>query len=368
MKKIALIRGKFLTKYDMEPFEMLSKKYNITAFGSKTPFSEDFKFPTVKLWSPVDIPNFPYKMQLLNRIFIDAHLLIGLEEKLSGFDLAHTSETYFHYTHQALNAKKNGIIKKVVCSVFENIPFNNEGIWGRNRYKKEAIEGVDRFIAITKGAKKALVGEGVPEEKIVIIPMSIDSEKFYPSKKIDKHHINILFAGRIEEYKGVFDALNAFARVSAKYSNIRLTIIGKGSKESLLDNKINELGLSSKIIRKVSPYHQIAEEYRKVDIFIAPSKKDKYWKEQFGMVFLEAMASGLPIVTYDSGSIKEVVGSSALVVKEGDATQLYKNLELLVKSGVLRAELGKNARERALSDFNVHKISQMIDRVYRDLL
>src|SRR5581483_1784343 len=109
-----------------------------------------FAFPVVKLPSPMDLPDFPYKMPILNRIFTDAHYLLGLEENLKGYDLVHTAETYFHYTQQAIEAKQKGQVKKVIATVLENIPFNNEGIWGRKEFKSNARENLDHMIALTE--------------------------------------------------------------------------------------------------------------------------------------------------------------------------------------------------------------------------
>jgi len=150
MKKIALVRGKFLNAYEMQIFEPLAKKYEIIAFGSSNPYQENFAFPVVKLPSPMDLPEFPEKMPILNRVFTDAHYLFGLESKLKGFDLVHSAETYFNYTQQALRAKERGYIKKVVATVLENIPFNNEGIRGRKEFKENARKNLDHLVALTK--------------------------------------------------------------------------------------------------------------------------------------------------------------------------------------------------------------------------
>src|SRR5579859_6371060 len=157
MKKIAIVRGKFLNAYEMQSFEPLAQKYDITAFGSLKPYHQDFAFPVVKLPSPMDVPEFPKKMPVVNRLFTDAHYLYGLEEKLKGFDLVHGAETYFHYTQQALNAKKRGYIKKVIATVLENIPFNNEGIHGRKEFKKRARKELDHIIALTQRTRDALI-------------------------------------------------------------------------------------------------------------------------------------------------------------------------------------------------------------------
>jgi glycosyltransferase involved in cell wall biosynthesis len=292
---------------------------------------------------------------------------LELENRLKGFDIAHVSESYFRFTQQALNAKKKGYVKKVVCTVFENIPFNNEGIWGRKVYKKRAIKEVDRFIAVTEGAKQVLVKEGVSVDRISVVPMSIDTKKFYPSKTKSTNRLRILFVGRIESFKGVFDALDAFEKVFKLHPNSEFLILGSGSKEQELKDIVEKKKLRKVVTITKSDYSKLPEIYRSCDIFIGPSKKDRYWKEQFGMVFLEAMASGLPIISYDSGSIREVVGSTGLLSRENDLKSLSSDLERLVSSPKMRVELGKKARKRAVSKFSVNVVANRIDRVYRRL-
>ena len=69
-QKIAIVRGKFLNKYEMQMYEPLVDRYDITAFGSLTSYHDRFAFPVVKLPSPMDLPDFFYKMPILNRLFI----------------------------------------------------------------------------------------------------------------------------------------------------------------------------------------------------------------------------------------------------------------------------------------------------------
>ena len=210
---VAIVRGKFLNRYEMQFFEPLADRFTFTAFASLTPYHDRFTFPVVKLSSPVDLPDFPYKMSLLNRLFVDAHYLFELEKRLKGFDLVHTAETYFHYTQQCLNAKKKGYVKKVIATVLENIPHNNEGIWGRRAFKKRARTELDHIIALTQKAKDALVIEGCEASKITIIGHYVDTARFKPIEnrriRTFQKKMRILFVGRLEEYKGVFDVLEA---------------------------------------------------------------------------------------------------------------------------------------------------------------
>src|SRR5689334_4737289 len=106
--RLAIIRGKFLNAYEMQIFEPLVKTFDIRGFGSLTSYHNKFDFPVTLLPSPMDTPDFPMKMPILNRIFIDAHYLMGLEKSLQGFDIVHSAETYYHYTQQALSAKNKG--------------------------------------------------------------------------------------------------------------------------------------------------------------------------------------------------------------------------------------------------------------------
>src|SRR5258708_1740782 len=167
--KIAIVRGKFLNQYEMQSYKPLTDSYDLTAFGSVTAFHTQFNFPTVKLFSPLDLPRFPYKTQLLNRLFRDAQYLFGLEHALAKFDIVHTAETYFHFTNQCLDAKQKGYVKKVIVTVWENIPYNNEGILGRVEIKQRVLKDADHFIAVSERAKNALVLEGAHASKISVV-------------------------------------------------------------------------------------------------------------------------------------------------------------------------------------------------------
>jgi hypothetical protein len=76
--KIAIIRGAFLNSYEMQFFEPLADTFALTAFGSMHPFHESFAFPVKKCLSPMDLPSFPFKMSILNRVFIDHKEIIML--------------------------------------------------------------------------------------------------------------------------------------------------------------------------------------------------------------------------------------------------------------------------------------------------
>lgn len=378
MKKIAIIRGKFLNAYEMQLFEPLSKKYDITAFGSLSPYHEKFAFPVVKLPSPMDVPDFPKKLPVLNRIFTDAHYLYGLEEKLKGFDLVHSAETYFYYTKQALNAKKKGYVKKVIATVLENIPFNNEGVWGRKSLKKNARDHLDHIIALTQRTKETLVLEGADPRKITVISHGINTTKFVPKENQwselgkNKKNITILFSGRLEVYKGIFEVLYAAKLLlmdkDLQKFHLSFVFVGDGSEKNNMRLLEKKLGIEKYITHKSVAYADMPKEYQKADVFVAPSKPTATYQEQYCTALLEAQATGLPIVTTFSGGIPENIGNAGIIVGPGDFHSLKEGIKQFILSPKLRIIYGKKARARALSVHDVKILSKKMSDLYEKIL
>lgn len=370
--KVAIVRGKYLNKYEMQFYEPLAKRYQITAFGSKTCYHDQLDFPVVKLASPMDLPTFPFKTPILNRLMIDAQYLLGLENQLDGFDIVHTAETYLHFTHQCLQAKKQGQVKKVVATVFENIPFANEGIWGRTGFKKQALAELDHIVAISERSKQALVLEGYPEHKITVINQYIDTKRFKPVKRKSGKSINILFVGRLEIYKGVYEVIWAAKRLltdkDLKDFKIKFILVGQGNEQKNLSRQIKRMNIGQHISFETTSYENMPKIYQQADIFLAPSRATRHWQEQFSTVLLEAQASGLAIVTTRSGAIEENVGQAALLVQPADFLSLYQAVKKLILTLQLRIQLSKKARARAVSHFDIKLGAKKLDQVYKRVI
>lgn len=371
--KIAVVRGKYLNRYEMQYYEPLAKKHQLIGFASLKPFHDQFTFPVVKLPSPMDLPNFPFKMPILNRLFIDAQYLYGLETNLKGFDLVHTAETYLNFTHQALCAKKKGDVKKVVATVSENIPFANEGIWGRKRFKRQAIRELDHLIAISERAKEALILEGADPQKITVINHHLDTNAFRPApKRKPGQKINILFVGRLDLSKGVYEFIFAAKRLltdpQLKNYQLNFTLVGQGKEKRKLVKLARRMKIGKQLVFKSLTYDKMPNEYQKATIFTAPSRAIRHWQEQFSMALLEAQASGLPIVTTRSGAIEENVGEAALLVQPADFYSLAKAIKRLILNPELRAALAEKARKRAVEKFDIQLGAQKLLVVYEKVL
>ncbi len=135
-KKVAIIRGRNLNKWEMQNYIPLQDQFELEAFTSKNSRFDlkEINLPVTRLKCPDELfekvrgyqrivkqilPDFPGKQSLIG--YSGADRLVGLEEKLNGFHIAHTAEVNNAYTVQAVQAKLAGKVKHVVVTVWENI-------------------------------------------------------------------------------------------------------------------------------------------------------------------------------------------------------------------------------------------------------
>lgn len=382
---VAVVRGKFLNRYEMQFFEPLVSEFRITAFGSLTPFHQAFAFPTVKLVSPMDVPEFPYKMSLFNRMFVDAHYLVGLESRLKGFDLVHTAETYYHYTQQCLEAKRRGYVKKVIATVLENIAHNNESIRGRREFKARARRELDHMIALTQKTKEALLAEGADRAKITVLPHFIDTKRFAPSssaqkrRHADRSELTILFVGRLEIYKGVMDILEAARALlgdkQLRGKKLTFLFVGEGSQKKQMVAFVRSFQMDNYVGFATASYEDMPKIYEQADIFVAPSKPrfdrgkpTPTWDEQYCTVLLEAQAAGLPILTTKTGGIPENIADAGILVAPGDVGAIARGLTSFILHTKKRNTYAAKARRRAERVHDMAIGAKKLSELYRSVL
>ncbi len=345
MIKVALVRGKYLNNFEGQNYLFDQKKIKLTAISSYWPINKNFPFPVIRLFSPADLQNIfflekPVKF-LLNRILGDSQLLLGLENLYRDFDIFHTADPHYFYSYQLAKLRAQNKISKLIATSWETIPFNNESVPQKKFIKKFTQRNIDFFICYTQKAKECLIKEGVPEEKIAVVKLGVDLKKFRPpDQKPKSATAQILFVGRAVDEKGINDLKKAI----------------KGLKANL---KIVKFGTLD--------YSAMPKIYQKADLLIFPSKKTKTWEEQYGMVLVEAMASALPIVAYDSGAIKEVVGEAGILVPENNLQQLALKVKYLTDNKKQRLKIGKMGRRRAEKYYDARKTSQALKKIYETI-
>jgi glycosyltransferase involved in cell wall biosynthesis len=108
--------------------------------------------------------------------------------------------------------------------------------------------------------------------------------------------------------------------------------------------------------------------YPDLTALVVPSRTLPNWKEQFGRVIVEAMASGVPVIGARSGAIPDVIGDSGLLFPEGDVDALATHMARLLTDSALRAALAQKGRARVLAHFTHAQVAAQTVAFYRALL
>ncbi len=199
-----------------------------------------------------------------------------------------------------------------------------------------------------------------------IIPNGVDLDHFSPDvSPIDEFcdgKLNILFVGRLEKRKGLNYLLEAFKQVKQEIPNSRLIIVGPGTR---LRHKYEKLvarsGLKDVVFAGFVSYDELPRYYKTADVFCAPATG----RESFGIILLEAMAAGKPIVASNIEGYASVVthGVDGLLVPPKDKETLAQALISVLTDQSLRQEMGAKGRVKAL-EYSWEHIAQNVLNYY----
>jgi glycosyltransferase involved in cell wall biosynthesis len=364
--KTSFVRGAYLNNFEGQNFPP-----SIIGYSSLFPIDSRVPFPVIRLICPADLQrisvlNTPIKY-IANRTWGDVQVLFGLEKYILDSDVVHVGDPHYYYSYQAAVLRSKNLIKKLVSTWWETIPFNNESTNAKKRIKKYSMQYIDQFLCYSQKAKECLIAEGISEKKITVISLGVDESHFYPTKEKKSNIFTILFVGRLVEEKGIMDVYNVFKEIAHSIKDIRLKIVGQGPLEQQLMNLIKKDNLQNKVSLTHQSYSTMPEVYRGANILCVPSKKTQTWEEQYGMVFIEAMASGLPIVSYQTGAIPEIVQDAGLLAGENNLKELKKYILDLYTNKQLCHKIGTMGRERAEKIFNAHNTRKRIKTFYRQV-
>jgi len=227
-----------------------------------------------------------------------------------------------------------------------------------------SLKNCYRVLPVSNDLEKRILSLGAEKEKVTVLRNAVDTDRFTPEKdnkirnkyKFKSDDIVILFVGHLEAFKGLFELIYAFNNVKKEKENVKLIIIGDGSQKIRSKKEINELGLEESVIfaGKIPP-SEIHEFYQTSDIFVLPSHTDAGGPP---VVFIEAMACGLPVIGTDVGGIPEGIddGVNGFIVPPESVEELTKKLEILVTDESLRKEFGSNSLKK------IHENSMTLDK------
>lgn len=277
------------------------------------------------------------------RIFLVPFLFLGLILKLfkilPQYDYVHAHWIIPQAIIQSFFKKKY-----IVTGHGADVVSMNKGIM--LPLKRRALRNATDITVVSQHLEN-VVKSIYPLARTHIIPMGCWTSNFNSKyRKENYFHQNgktvILFVGRLAEKKGVTYLIQAMNNVDAK-----LVIVGSGPLENQLHMQAKTLGDKIEFLGSKT-HEQLKEIYASADIFVAPSITAKDGdQEGFGLVILEAMASGLPVVASNSGGIVDIISNNknGFLVEEKDVNALSNILQRLSKDEKLREEYSLKSEE-----------------------
>jgi glycosyltransferase involved in cell wall biosynthesis len=232
--------------------------------------------------------------------------------------------------------------------------------------ERYVLNRADHAIVGNQESRQVWQAKGYGGRMDIIPQFGVDPELYFPAARPPGRGFIVGYVGRLVEEKGVDLLLEALAGLQATW---RAYILGSGPVREQLQNQARDLGLAHRISFDAwIPSDQMPAYYRQLDVLVIPSRTRPNWKEQFGRVLVEAMASGVPVIGSDSGEIPHVIGDAGLIFPEDSVDVLRAHLARLLGNPDLRTDLARRGRERVLAHFTQAQVAARTYQVYRSVL
>lgn len=350
--------------------ELAKLGHEVTVFTSRYP-DEDYKYPDlikVKRFKPIfRIGNAPFIPQLLAEI--------------KDFDIVHLHYPFFFGDEMMYLLKKLRNQKYVVT-------YHNDvtliGMWNiplkfyKTMIMKQILKNAEKIIvtSLDYGRNSELWAIPSIQEKVVEIPNGVDIDRFNP--KINREEIKtrhnledidiVLFVGALDKahyFKGVEYLLQSFANIKNK--NSVLVIVGDGDLKEYYMKLAEKLGLKNRTLftGRVSS-EDLPKYYASADVVVLPSIT---MGEAFGLVLIEGMATGKPVIATNLPGVRTVVdnGINGYIVKPRDIKELSEKMSYLLENEKTRKKFGKRGRKKVEKMYSWEKIGKKLVEVYKNL-
>jgi len=235
-----------------------------------------------------------------------------------------------------------------------------------------AVERAERVIAVSAQMREdILVHFRLEPDRVVVIHNGVDAEAFRRTEQreaLARHGVRepyVLFVGRISEQKGIFPLLEA-ARTLPDDVSLVLCASSPDTPELAARLEAAVAGRSRvRWINAMLPVAEVVQLYSHASVFVCPSIY-----EPFGLINLEAMACGTPVVASRVGGIPEVVvdGETGWLVPPGDPTALAEALRVALADPARARRMGEAGRRRVEAHFSWDRIAERTLAVYRDAI
>jgi glycosyltransferase involved in cell wall biosynthesis len=340
------------------------------------------KLNTISSFKELNLSDAPLAKFIKNGPYLGDLLDYFVHNPGLDYDLIHA--TFFPYFNCIISLIIGNALKKpVVCTPFFH--FSNP------RYLDfelvTVLKKFDLLIACTNLEKQFLIQKyGINAEKIEVIPMGVDYEKFKNSpptssnsvnfkqkffKNKEKNYSLILFCGYKNYEKGALSILKSIPSILKKKRKVYFVFIGPStiafnqelSRISKFEN-VRVLNFTPDNLTGYFDKKKLAA-FKEADIYLMPSRSDA-----FGIAFLEAWAAGKPVIGARIGATPEVIKENidGLLVEFDEPKDISEKVIILLKNKRLRKKLGKNGQIKVTQNYTWDKIADKTQKIYQNLI
>lgn len=388
MTRVLIVRGHQVTPWELRPWQELPEPFEVGYLhtASNGWDASSLTLEAVEVGSRRDrLPK--GLLGDIPALLVGDRYTKGADAAFAAADVVHAEELSYWFAADAARRKaKHGY--KLVQTVWETLPFGETYRRGQTaKHRAEVLAATDLFLAATDRARVALLLEGVEDKRIVVSAPGIDIERFTMATDAPAptEHV-ILSPGRLVWEKGHHDALRALALLhrgivtlpDGAVAKPRLRIIGAGPEEERLRAYAAELGLAGAVGFGSVPYPEMPATFAAASCLLLGSQSSAtgalhpfgtpraFWEEQFGMVFVEAMAAGIDIVATTNGAIPEVLDGHGTLVPAGD----YIGIARALAAGPLARPPGTRVTypSALLQHYSTHAAAERLAAAYDRVL
>lgn len=281
---------------------------------------------------------------------------------------------HFGYHGIKLHGLKRSLGIPMVCSFYGDDAFSYPTRPGGYREKyKVLFTHADKVLVLGPYMKNELKALGCPESKLMIHHLGVDVEKIEFKQRQFKRDepIRFMTSSSFLEKKGIEIAIRALSALKERY-DFRLELVGDGPLRPLLEEEVEKGGIKDRVIfHGYQPYEFVIENCYKCQVFIQASRTGKMNnKEGTPMAIVDAMATGMPVVSTWHSDIPEIVhdGVVGYLARENDVESLKTCFESFFEKPEKIADFSLAARSHIEKEFNSRILNERLEALYNDLL
>ncbi len=247
-------------------------------------------------------------------------------------------------------------------------------------FENAALSGSTVCVANSRATKQDFIDRYSPPDDwdCEVIHWGVDTEMFTPfsgdntQRKLIRERYSVpeggkllLAVGRLAARKGYASLLRSFSKVNRKIPGVRLVIVGRGHLKKRLEKLSRKLGIGEYVtIESSLPFDELAFLFRVSDLVVYPS----YYEGQ-GLIPLEALSSGTPVVTVDQAPLTEMIDTTVgRLFKTGDSDDLAKQVNALLADKPALESLSAAGRERILAKYTYEHNATKFLEIYESII